>query len=156
MNDEDDFQRMLDANPADHTTRLVFADWLQERDDPRAEGYRAMGRRQLCPQSVVMNAGIQDARHDTQWVYGRRDDPFATDPDYGRGVSRACLLPYVWFEALPYTDRVYSFNVDKEQRSWEHFPSRREAEDALAMAFAKLKPRRRASLLRIPGERGAA
>ena len=40
---EDDFQRALDKNPDDWQTRLVFADWLEERDDPRAEGYRALG-----------------------------------------------------------------------------------------------------------------
>lgn len=49
MTTEDDFQRALDANPEDWQTRLVFADWLQERDDPRAEGYRAMGRNRLAP-----------------------------------------------------------------------------------------------------------
>ena len=37
MTTEDDFQQALDANPDDHHTRLVFADWLQERGDPRAE-----------------------------------------------------------------------------------------------------------------------
>src|SRR5262249_14717448 len=39
---EDEFQQLLDANPEDRQTRLVFADWLQERNDPRAEGGRAI------------------------------------------------------------------------------------------------------------------
>ena len=44
------FQAALDAVPDDHTTRLVFADWLQERGDPRAEGYRMLGRLGVFPQ----------------------------------------------------------------------------------------------------------
>ena len=40
----DDFQRRLDEHPDDFQTRPVFADWLEERGDPRAEGYRALGR----------------------------------------------------------------------------------------------------------------
>ena len=33
MHDEDDFLRKLLENPADDTARLVYADWLDERDD---------------------------------------------------------------------------------------------------------------------------
>src|SRR5438067_9840359 len=42
MPDEDDiaFQRAILANPADTTLKLVYADWLQERADPRAEFVR--------------------------------------------------------------------------------------------------------------------
>jgi uncharacterized protein (TIGR02996 family) len=41
VTDENDFQRWLDANPQDHNTRLVFADWLDERGDSRAEDLAA-------------------------------------------------------------------------------------------------------------------
>lgn len=34
------FQRAILANPADTTLKLVYADWLQDRDDPRAEYVR--------------------------------------------------------------------------------------------------------------------
>ena len=42
MHYDDDiaFQRAILANPADTTLKLVYADWLQERDDPRAEFVR--------------------------------------------------------------------------------------------------------------------
>jgi uncharacterized protein (TIGR02996 family) len=43
MTTEDDFQRALDADTTDWQTRLVFADWLEEQGDPRADGYRALG-----------------------------------------------------------------------------------------------------------------
>ena len=38
------FQKQLDADPTDHLTRLVLADWLEEHDDDRAEGYRALAK----------------------------------------------------------------------------------------------------------------
>lgn len=38
--DEIVFLRSILANPADATLKLVYADWLQERDDPRAEYVR--------------------------------------------------------------------------------------------------------------------
>src|SRR5262245_7967950 len=37
MHDEDDFLRKLLENPADDTVRLVYADWLDERDDTESK-----------------------------------------------------------------------------------------------------------------------
>jgi uncharacterized protein (TIGR02996 family) len=37
MTDEQTFLSAIVANPDDRTAKLVYADWLQERDDPRAE-----------------------------------------------------------------------------------------------------------------------
>jgi uncharacterized protein (TIGR02996 family) len=42
MNDEPAFTRAMQANPADTTLRLIFADWLEEQGDPRAELLRLM------------------------------------------------------------------------------------------------------------------
>jgi uncharacterized protein (TIGR02996 family) len=36
MHDDSDFLRKLLENPADDTVRLVYADWLEERDDPES------------------------------------------------------------------------------------------------------------------------
>src|SRR4051812_5929885 len=49
MTTEDDFNRRLDAHPEDWQTRLVFADWLDERGDVRAEGYRVLGDLRVSP-----------------------------------------------------------------------------------------------------------
>lgn len=46
---EKEFQAALDANPLDHTIRLVLADWLEERGDERAAGYRLLGSMQKAP-----------------------------------------------------------------------------------------------------------
>lgn len=56
MNDEDAFQAALDANPSDHVTRLVFADWLDERSDVRAAGYRALGTLRIWPCNIDSDA----------------------------------------------------------------------------------------------------
>ncbi len=38
MTTEEDFQAALDLHPDDWQTRLVFADWLQDRSDSPADG----------------------------------------------------------------------------------------------------------------------
>jgi uncharacterized protein (TIGR02996 family) len=38
--DDTAFRRAILANPADTALKLVYADWLQEHDDPRAEFVR--------------------------------------------------------------------------------------------------------------------
>jgi uncharacterized protein (TIGR02996 family) len=40
VTDEEAFLNAIVANPNDRTTRLAYADWLDERDDPRAEFVR--------------------------------------------------------------------------------------------------------------------
>lgn len=149
---EADWQATLDAAaPADRAGLMqIFADWLDEMGDARGPGYRAMGKRAKRPQLTIMNEGVAEALHDTQWVWGRRDNLFATDPEYGANVDRACLLPKRWFLAIQMTDRFYSFNVDKEDRDWEHFPTRCQADDACALAFARLPLHRQRSLLTVP------
>jgi uncharacterized protein (TIGR02996 family) len=125
---EDDFQRALDANPDDWQTRLVFADWLQERGDPRAEGYRALAVRRW--RAYQPNPG----GHWTVANY-RADKP--TD------VSD---LPNDWFghvwDAAPRKNR----NPTTKGR-WISTNSRRAAEDVAALAFAKLPPKRQTELL---------
>lgn len=39
-NDEDAFRRAIRAAPGDTTVKLVYADWLQDRGDARAEFVR--------------------------------------------------------------------------------------------------------------------
>ena len=58
MTTEDHFQAALDENPSDWQTRLVLADWLQDRDDPRADGYRVLGRLRRWPLAEPLGAYI--------------------------------------------------------------------------------------------------
>lgn len=43
------FEQMLDANPADAPTRLVYADWLEEQGDPACMAQRWMAERGIFP-----------------------------------------------------------------------------------------------------------
>ena len=124
MNEEEAFQRALDEHPEDWQTRLVFADWLEERGDPRAEGYRALARRRRYPM-----------RNGAAWWWASR--------------QALChnVIPDDWFDLLPPGLRGEMF--------WplltgapDRVKSRRECEDALALAFARLPDERRAELLK--------
>ena len=42
MNDEQAFLRAMQDQPGDESVRLVFADWLEERGDPRGELLRLL------------------------------------------------------------------------------------------------------------------
>jgi uncharacterized protein (TIGR02996 family) len=129
---EDDFHTALDANPEDWQTRLVFADWLEERGDPRAEGYRALGARRLRPNKWVQ---LPDVFH---WWWGG-------DEVFWRNNTDVVVLPRDWFEALPDQE------LDRVAWPWHDDPNtRRAAEDAAAAGFARLPPERRAALLAPP------
>ena len=132
MTTEDDFQAMLDACPDDHVTRLILADWLQERGDPRAEGYRALGVRRLFP---CLQEWPEDVKVPVSFCFAsprgclvknsRTDD------------IRKHILPQDWFN-----------QIDGHGLYWTaDYASRREAEDAAALAFATLPAARRAELL---------
>ena len=124
MTTEDDFQSALDDNPEDWQTRLVLADWLDERGDERAEGYRALAALRRIPASMS---------NGSFWWYSSRN--YCAD--------RRQTLPPDWFECLPEKNRTHLYPVAHEKvRS-----SRRWVEDTAARAFAKLPRARRTELL---------
>ena len=107
MTTEDDFQAALDADPENWQTRLVFADWLQERGDPRAEGYRALGvlrrrpfrwgtrtptRRGWSYHSGEGSSDASDHRANGIQRRGRRAGNGNAVPADGRGIRRRALL----------------------------------------------------------------
>jgi uncharacterized protein (TIGR02996 family) len=123
---EDDFQKALDTRPSDWQTRLVFADWLDECADPRADGYRALGRLRLRPLKIKKQ----------NWWTAQGEGP----PTYNH-------LPPDWFEQVA----GYPHRSDGRWRWPTEFNGRRDnrrpVEDAAALAFGKLPPARRAELL---------
>jgi uncharacterized protein (TIGR02996 family) len=136
---EDDFQAALDANPGDWQTRLAFADWLQERGDPRAEGYRAMGLKRVHPIHIQINTG-PDEKELWQYIFGTdQNDSQAAQTRYG-----ACLLPGAWFKKL-----TRKLAPDRTEW-WRYFNTRGAADTAAVLAFAKLPAERRAELLTPP------
>jgi uncharacterized protein (TIGR02996 family) len=122
---EEDFQHALDANPADWQTRLVFADWLQDRGDLRAEGYRALGHN-LCRPYYFSG--------ERRWFWW---EACGTDP----GESHhGCLGDIQWWGCIS-GGQHHSFSYARA------FDTRSEAEDAAALAFGRLPPELRAQLL---------
>ncbi len=135
MSDEDAFQSHLDAHPGDHTARLVFADWLQDRDDPRAEGYRAMGARGRQAVQDPPATVISSSRGPVlEWRLYRDDSGvIPKGPDD---------LPPDWFALI---SRVGATNAAGNLGL--RWATRRAAEDEAALAFALLPAERRAELL---------
>lgn len=59
MTDDEAFIRAIVAAPADEAPRLIYADWLEERDDPRAAYLRAEVAAFRCiPESKARNSGL--------------------------------------------------------------------------------------------------
>jgi uncharacterized protein (TIGR02996 family) len=119
---EDDFQRALDENPNDWDTRLVFADFLQDRDDPRAEGYRALGTIRTYPSSY--QCGWNHATRGYTRTKWRWEGIYTGRPYPG-------CLKMIWYNLLDQPTEVIIDDVPRKY-GWD---SRREAEDAAALAF---------------------
>lgn len=135
MTTEDDFHATLDAQPDDWQTRLVFADFLADRDDPRADGYRAIAVQHRCPLRIGRPTG------DAHWWY------------CGTDHSKNNIIPRDWFEMLP--GDVGSKLFWPRLTNTGGVLSRRACEDALARAFADLPADRKRALLE-PGAGGAS
>ena len=105
------FQDALDADPSDWATRLVFADWLEDRGDPRAAGYRRLGELRKYP--------FQPNKPNRWWFWGGTWD----------GSNR---LPIPWQAA--YMAIVDPRGHKRGSLDDTHIP-RQEAEDAAALAY---------------------
>jgi uncharacterized protein (TIGR02996 family) len=143
---EEDFQAALDADPADWQTRLVFADWLQERGDTRADGYRALGRLRLRPVrggNVESEAGVAFTH---PGFMTREEVDRLSRSEKARAILLASCLPDDWVSCVPQT-KGFS---DSAWDVWRVRATRRAIEDAAALAFAKLPPDRQCELLAAP------
>jgi uncharacterized protein (TIGR02996 family) len=128
---EDDFQKRLDENPPDWQTRLVFADWLQEQGDPRAEGYRALAACRFVLCDLYPGDPPRYIPHETSRIFSESNS----------GSGRDYTLPLDWYgKILGLVHAATGTSIP--------FPNRRAAEDAAARAFATLPARRRAALLK--------
>jgi uncharacterized protein (TIGR02996 family) len=136
MTTEEDFQNALDAEPDNHHLRLVFADWLEERGDIRAAGYRALAINQknganstgLNPTDFKWASDLQ-----TYWRCAGRSGYS------GEAYER---LPGDWFSLLKKTDSEDPWS------GW--YSNRKEAEDDAASVFLKLPVERQQELLSQP------
>jgi uncharacterized protein (TIGR02996 family) len=133
MDEEAAFQSALDADPADATTRGVYADWLEEFGGERAglaAGYRALAVLGVWPAVSLFSTPTQCRGF--------------TNPDNSRAPKLFpwAVLPDDWFVALAMLDEH-----DHENKWWCWFGTRRAAESAAALAWLALPAARRAALL---------
>lgn len=92
MSDDDAFLRSIRQNPADHLRRLVYADWLDERGDPRGEYLRLACRLSELRDSI-----------DPTWRQAVRGNELRVDDlrlDSGRSVSLVTLRQFSVYEGL--------------------------------------------------------
>lgn len=132
MTTESDLQAMLDLNPDDWQTRGVLADWLRDRDDPRADGYAALALLRRYP---VLWQGAPGARR-WGWLHS------GTARMYRPNRWPHAVLPDDWYAILPRFPIGGRFSDVAEQ-----WPTRQAAEDEVALAFPPLPADRRAELL---------
>lgn len=120
---EDEFQAHLDEYPDDSVARLVFADWLEECGDPRAEGYRILGTVRLYPKELKQSP--------LRWA-------FVASPRVSREWKHAELPSPIGYHSLSAHGPGHGF-ADQ---------SRRALEDRAARALAELPAARRRQLMR--------
>jgi uncharacterized protein (TIGR02996 family) len=148
---EDDFAAMLDADPFDEFTRLVFADWLGDHDKPEAEAeqralavaYAALVALKLSPGHDEMDGPWDTEGAEECWLWW-------TDVQ-NEPQMREQTLPRDWFELLPDADGHYVSDNATAPKTTESkdFYTRRAAVDSAALAFVKLPAARRAELLSV-------
>lgn len=130
---EEQFQQMLDANPDDHQTRGVLADFLEDKGDPRAAGYRAMHRLQVRPYRTIHR---NDAG--APWLIGSDKNP---DLEHNHLPYPNVGFPHDWLQLVNNTHPIYGQHRYPEVY-WSYHKNRREAENEAALAFSKLPPER--------------
>lgn len=127
MTDEDAFHAAMDEDVNEFTHYLVFADWLDEHNDPRAEGYRALAEMRLrgYRASAEYSAHFFYVWFVIERVGGQADKP--SD------------LPQVWYDELTgYTDFGPASFVPTRELGQLYYPSARASRDAAAAAWTKL------------------
>jgi|GEM_PF-4915962 len=103
---EDDFHRLIDKKPDDWHTRLVFADWLEDRGDPRSGGYRAIALQKRRP--------LQGRHRDTDTWWWHRSNSAKVEDFHNH-------IPQDWFALLPAGDGSESFWPPQR---WNQEPAR--------------------------------
>lgn len=99
--------RNIRANPDDDLSRLVYADWLEERgDQPMAELIRChIERERVEPNSpryfdLISHAGMLLAQHRDRWTADLRERFGVTGVEFVRGIPEEEVLPLDCFPGV--------------------------------------------------------
>lgn len=176
MTTEDDFQAVLDADPSDWQTRLVFADWLQEHaacflckgrgehrtgyvkcdvrgvhDSRRVSKCMGCNGTGICPDPRAEGyRALGTLRVYPRWWNGSGCWGYLVTNNYWSGDSSVLWpshwLPLLWLEAIE--GAIIKHSGCDRLVIWEGGREYRyRAEDATARAFLKLIPEERAAVL---------
>lgn len=131
MNDEETFLALICGSPADYQLKMVFADWLRDRDDPRASAWDALAGWRIAPHLCAERPTVWDVSCYMEY------------PDYVVGSSRwranpcaPAMIPEEWFDAIDHPDTMS-----------KDFDTVRAAYDALVVAYLKLTDAQRHNLV---------
>jgi uncharacterized protein (TIGR02996 family) len=125
MSDEDAFLQAIRDAPADAAPRLVYADWLEERGDPRAEYLRLVSNSAASPEELWTNPRLHELRRtlDPQWIM-RLDwsGLFVHQPPYKiiRGIADGDLTHVLEATRLPGPRRV-TLKILRSEANAEQF-----------------------------------
>lgn len=153
-----EMREAMRTRPDDFTLRGIYADLLDDRGDPRAAGFRAIGMIRSSPCAYTVDK--DDITKVVSWEVAGPGEPekagvwFASAPtEYP--ISQVFDLPMDWLLLLELTDPESTVEVPngitQETRWTLDYPSTLFAEDHAALTFFKLPTERQEQLLR--GER---
>lgn len=155
MTDEAGFLAALAEHPECETTRLVYADWLDEHERPEeaarqrrmAPGWRALVLHKMAPR---LDGG--DKEPVRTW-FGRKYSSRDYDPDQDWLELIADRAPQEDFSRSVTADDCPSCRRSEQGDAlWVNFADSQRAMDAAALAFADLPAARQAELLAVPLE----
>jgi uncharacterized protein (TIGR02996 family) len=138
---EDDFHALLAEHPDDHSTRLILADWLDDRGDPRGPGYRALAMHRRTP----VRSGTPGKF--TYPGYCTTQGAMIVFGDEALAEAGFAALPDDWLAA---TQNYLGPADPLGESEWACAATPRAAEDAAAGAFAELPAARQTELLAAP------
>lgn len=119
MTHDDAFVQAILENPDDDTPRLIYADWLDERGDPRGEFVRIQCYLAAIPADDERRSLLEQyerellARHQERWLGELR--PLLSGWTFHRGFLDSITVPaavYLQREAMPRPATVRRIQVD--------------------------------------------
>jgi uncharacterized protein (TIGR02996 family) len=135
--EEQSFWDAIAADPNDTLTMLVFADWLEDREDCRSEGIRALVEGEYRPSTRdYCYWGTRNNR--TYWP-----NPMSAGSRHYENHKKIArtLLPNDWFLLL----LPISF---MDSKYWRYYKTVPDALNDAALAFSRLPYERRQELLK--------
>lgn len=144
MTTEDDFHAMLIAHPDDHVTRLILADFLDDRGDPRGLGYRALAVLRRVP----VRRGTPG-----HFLHPGYCTSAAAEDVYGAKALVEASFAILADDWLALTKKRLGSADPLKDVPWACADTPRAAEDAAALAFADLPTDRQRAVLAVPVRR---